>query len=84
MKLLLTSNGVTNASIRNALTALLGKPIAESNALFVPSGIYPFRGGAYMAMRSIVAESSMCNLGWKSVGLLELTALPSIDKNIWI
>jgi dipeptidase E len=84
MKLLLTSNGVTNTSIRNALTALLDKPIAESNALFVPTGIYPFARGAYMAMRSILAESSMCNLGWKSVGLLELTALSSIDRSAWV
>ena len=33
MKLLLTSSGIKNASIRDALVALLGKPLAESNAL---------------------------------------------------
>ena len=42
MKLLLTSSGVSNPSIHNALVDLLGKPVAESNALFVPTGIYPF------------------------------------------
>ena len=26
----------------------------------------------------------MVNLGWKSVGVLELTALPSIDKDRWV
>ena len=26
----------------------------------------------------------MCELGWKSVGLLELTALPSIDAEQWV
>ncbi len=26
----------------------------------------------------------MCDLGWKSVGVLELTALPSIDKERWV
>lgn len=25
----------------------------------------------------------MCELGWKSLGVLELTALPSIDKERW-
>ena len=37
MKLLLTSGGVTNPSIRDALVDLLGKPIAESNALCIPT-----------------------------------------------
>jgi len=26
----------------------------------------------------------LCDLGWKSVGVLELTALPSIDKEVWV
>jgi dipeptidase E len=26
----------------------------------------------------------MCELGWKSLGVLELTALPSIDEALWI
>jgi dipeptidase E len=26
----------------------------------------------------------MCELGWKSLGILELTALPSIDKERWV
>ena len=26
----------------------------------------------------------MCELGWKSVGVLELTALPSIDQERWV
>ncbi len=26
----------------------------------------------------------MCELGWKSLGVLELTALPSIDKDRWV
>ncbi len=25
----------------------------------------------------------MCDLGWKSMGVLELTALPSIGKDVW-
>ena len=29
-------------------------------------------------------ECPMVELGWKSVGMLELTALPSIDKERWV
>ena len=39
MKLLLTSAGIKNASIHDALVDLLGKPIAESNALCIPTAI---------------------------------------------
>ena len=86
MRLLLTSGGIKNASIHNALEELLGKPIAESSALFIPTAIYPFPGGAGMAWRAISGQgnSPLCGLGWKSLGVLELTALPSIEDEAWI
>jgi dipeptidase E len=86
MKFLLTSSGISNPSINAALVELLGKPIAESNALCIPTGIYPFPNGAEGAYRLIhgVAKSPLCELGWKSLGVLELTALPSINKSDWI
>jgi dipeptidase E len=87
MKLLLTSAGIKNASIRGALLNLLGKPIAESSALCIPTAIYALPGGAAMAWRFITGndpETPMCELGWKSLGVLELTALPSLDKSLWI
>ncbi|MFN8475982.1 MAG: Type 1 glutamine amidotransferase-like domain-containing protein [Anaerolineae bacterium] len=86
MKLLLTSGGITNNSIRNALIDLLGKPIAESSALCIPTASYARRGGAAMAWRFISGREStpMCELGWKSLGVLELTALPSIDEELWV
>ena len=86
MNCLLTSSGIRNKSILDALVDLLGKPIAESNALFIPTAIYPFPGGAGMAWQAICGKSpsSLCQLGWKSLGVLELTALPSIDKKAWV
>lgn len=86
MKLLLTSSGISNASINSALVDLLGKPIAESNALFIPTAIYPFPGGAGMAYQAICgrADAPFTQLGWKSLGVLELTALPSIDRSAWV
>lgn len=86
MRYLLTSNGITNRSINDALVDLLGKPIEESSALFVPTGIYPFPGGGGMAWRAICgrAEGPLCELGWKSLGVLELTALPTIRAESWV
>jgi dipeptidase E len=86
MKLLLTSAGISNPSIHGTLVDLLGKPIAESNALFVPTAIYPFPDGAGKAYQAVSgqAKSPLCELGWKSLGVLELTALPSIDREVWV
>jgi dipeptidase E len=86
MRLLLTSSGISNASIHGALVDILGKPIAESSALFIPTAIYPFPGGAGMAWQAICgrAKSPLCELGWKSLGVLELSVLPSIDEAAWV
>lgn len=86
MKFLLTSGGIRNRSIHDALVDLLGKPIAESSALVIPTAIYPFPGGAGMAWQAISgkAPSPLCELGWKSLGVLELTALPTIREESWV
>src|ERR687887_1244391 len=87
MRFLLTSSGITNTSIHNALVDLLGKPIAESNALCIPTAAYAHpMAGPGAAWRFISGRDSapMCELGWKSLGVLELTALPSIDAERWV
>ena len=88
LKLLLTSGGVTNTSIRETLVDLLGKPIADSNALCIPTAQYghPWVGPGEKAWRFISgnSENPMVDLGWKSMGVLELTALPSIDDELWV
>ncbi len=86
MKLLLTSAGISNKSIHNTLVDLLGKPIAEATALFVPTAIYAIDGGANIA-RSVICGSlgdPFCELGWKSLGVLELTALSTIKQERWV
>lgn len=88
MKLLLTSAGIKNASIHNALLDLLGKPIAEASALCIPTASYghsmvtPDMAWQFISGQEL--ECPMVELGWKSVGILELTALPSIDKERWV
>jgi dipeptidase E len=87
VKLLLTAAGITNPSIRDALVRLLGKPIAESDALCVPTAGYGHpMGSPAGAWRFISGQSPlpMCDLGWKSLGVLELTALPSIGAERWV
>ncbi len=88
MKLLLTSGGVTNTSIRDALVDLLGKPIADSTALCIPTAQWghPMCGPA--SARGFVTGlppwGGMTSLEWRSLGLLELTALPTIGAERWV
>lgn len=87
MRLLLTSAGIRNASIHDSLVDLLGKPIAECDALCIPTASYghpmagPGRAWAFISGRE--PRTPMCELGWKSLGVLELTALPSIETARW-
>jgi dipeptidase E len=88
VKFLLTSAGVTNTSIHDSLVDLLGKPIAECDALCIPTASYghpmagPGRAWAFISGRE--PRTPMCELGWKSLGVLELTALPSIEAERWV
>jgi dipeptidase E len=88
MKHLLTSGGVTNPSIRDALLELLGKPIAESTALCIPTAQWGHPLCGPTSARGFVVGAPpwdvMSGLGWKSVGLLELCALPTIGDERWV
>ncbi|WP_306009759.1 Type 1 glutamine amidotransferase-like domain-containing protein [Bacillus sp. MMSF_3328] len=88
MKFLLTSGGVNNKSINDALVDMLGKPVADSTALCIPTAMYghPWVGPGVKAWEFISGSpgNSMVDLGWKSIGVLELTALPSIDEDRWV
>jgi dipeptidase E len=88
LKLLLTSAGIKNTSIHDALVGLLGKPIAESNALCIPTAQYGHPDvSPQMAWQFISGHEPACpmtELGWKSLGVLELTALPSLDEGRWV
>jgi dipeptidase E len=88
VKLLLTSGGVTNPSIRDALVDLLGKPIADSSALCIPTAQWGHPACGPTSVRGFVSGippwGGMTSLGWKSLGVLELTALPSIGEERWV
>jgi dipeptidase E len=88
MKLLLTSGGVTNPSITSALVQLLGKPIDACHALVVPTAQWGHPWCGPGSVRSLVAAEPdfryFTGLGWKSLGVLELTALATIGADRWI
>ncbi len=88
MKLLLTSAGIKNASIRQALVNLLGKPIADSSALLIPTAGYGYPhstpAGAWRFITGRESRCPMADQGWKSLGVLELTVLPSIARERWV
>src|SRR5438105_15742576 len=79
MKLLLTSGGIKNNSIRNALVDMLGKPIEQATALFIPTAAHPL--GPFLVWRS---TQDFMELPWKEFGVLELTALPTIRQEDWL
>ncbi|WP_431843694.1 Type 1 glutamine amidotransferase-like domain-containing protein [Calidifontibacter indicus] len=87
MKLLLTSGGITNATISDALVDLLGKPIAESTAVCIPTALWGYPRDIPVSAPDLVdgrAWGGMTSLPWKSLGVLELTALPTIGAQQWM
>ena len=87
IKLLLTDSGVKNKSISDALVGLLPKPIEDCNVLCIPTAGYghpmsnPQNAYRFISGRD---ECPMAGLGWKSIGVLELTALPSLPRDRWM
>ena len=87
MKFLLTSAGIKNPAINDAMLELLGKPIAECDALCIPTASYGHApGGIRGSYRFITGQATtpMCELGWKSLGVLELAALPTLERELWL
>ena len=88
MKLLLTSGGVTNASIRDALVDLLGKPTADAIALCIPTAQWGHPMCGPVSARGFVSGvppwGGMTSMDRKSLGLLELSALSTIGAGRWV
>jgi dipeptidase E len=88
MKLLLTSGGVTNPSIRSTLVQMLGKPIEESRSLCVPTAQWGHPMCGPESVQGLIAGRPdwrhLTGLGWASLGVLELTALPTIGADRWV
>lgn len=85
MKYLLTSGGVQNASIHQELLDMLGKPIEACHAVAITTASYALANGVELATNFIQGkdEAPMVGLGWKSVGLLELSVIPALAAETW-
>jgi dipeptidase E len=88
MKLLLTSGGLTNQSIMDTLERLLGKPVEQSSALCIPTAQWGHPQCGPVSARGFVSGlppwGGMTSLRWASLGLLELSALPTIGEERWV
>jgi dipeptidase E len=88
MKYLLTSAGIKNPSIHKALVEMLPKPISECSALCITTASYAIPNGVFRAWEFIsgspLTTCPMVELGWKSLGALELLALPNIKREYWL
>lgn len=81
MKLLLTSAGISNSTILHALEELLGKPLAQSRAVYIPTAIHAVPDGVEYAWEML---ESVVPAEWGNFGILELTALPSLPREHWL
>jgi dipeptidase E len=74
MRMLLTSNGVKDGSIRNALLELLGKPISESRTVVFIDAMLPFPGDKSSMLRHLDEYKS---LGWAEFDIATLFSGPA-------
>ena len=73
VKLLLTSSGLSNETLRDALRDLLGKPFQAANIVYVPTASVAEPGDHGW----LVAELSLLHgLDWREFDILELNGLP--------
>jgi len=78
MKLLLTSNGLSNDSIARALFELVGKPAAETTLVFIPTAMNVARGDKGWFINDLY---NIKKQGCKFIDIVDISALP---KDIWL
>ncbi|MEK9130033.1 MAG: Type 1 glutamine amidotransferase-like domain-containing protein, partial [Patescibacteria group bacterium] len=77
MKLLLTSTGITNKSIANALFNLIGKKFEDTTLVFIPTAANGVTGDKKWLIDSLL---NLKKLNFKSI---EITDISAIDRKIW-
>src|SRR3989344_1858055 len=77
MKLLITSGGVSNPSLVDALQKLVGKPFDQTNVAFIPTASNMEDGDKWW----LIKDLEICkNLKFKTVDIVDISALP---PEIW-
>lgn len=77
MKLLLTSSGLTNNSIANALFELTGKKPEETTVVFIPTASNVESGDKDWLITDLV------NLKKQDFKSIEITDISAVDEKIW-
>lgn len=78
MKLLLTSSGITNASIEKALSELLGKPANEASVVFIPTAANLIAGEKEWLIEDLY--NFKCR-GFKAIDVVDIAVVP---KENWL
>jgi len=78
MKLLLTSNGLSNQSITNALFELTGKSASETVIVFIPTAMNVARGSKDWFINDLY---NIKKQGFKFIDIVDISALP---KEVWL
>lgn len=78
MKLLLTSNGLSNQSIANALFELTGKLASETTVVFIPTAMNVARGNKEWFINDL---NNIKKQGFKFIDIVDISALP---KEVWL
>jgi dipeptidase E len=77
MKLLLTSNGLSNSSIANALFDLAGKPPEEITVCFIPTASNVEQGDKNWFIEDLL------NLYKQNFKSIEIADISAVDEHIW-
>lgn len=78
MKLLLTSNGLSNQAIANALFELVGKKPADTSLVFIPTAANPVIGDKDWFINDLM---NLQKQDFKSIDIADISAL---DRTIWL
>ncbi|MFJ3669660.1 Type 1 glutamine amidotransferase-like domain-containing protein [Streptomyces sp. NPDC090106] len=73
MDLLLTSSGLRNDTLRDALRDMVGKPFSSANVVYVPTASVAEPGDHGWLLSDM---NRMHALGWREFDILELNGLP--------
>ncbi|MGW1209441.1 Type 1 glutamine amidotransferase-like domain-containing protein [Streptomyces sp. NPDC002499] len=73
MNLLLTSGGLRNETLRDALRDLLGKPFESANIVYIPTASVAESGDHGWLLADMTRVQA---LGWREFDILELNGLP--------
>ncbi|MFC1615063.1 Type 1 glutamine amidotransferase-like domain-containing protein [Patescibacteria group bacterium] len=78
MKLLLTSDGIRNKAISNALFELVGKKPEDTSLVFVPTASNMEGGDKTCLIDDLI---NLKNQNFKSIDIVDISA---VDKDVWL